>query len=291
MQYIECLFINDNIERTGPSPLADVCQFEPLGVMDHVAKRVEQGIHHFLLFGVPRVKSIASGVEPASGVARVLRRLKDRHGTSVSLFADVGLSPYREDGHSVVMSEGGVDLGQSYSDAAKLAVAFAKSGADYVAPCLSLPDQIAEIRLALEDAGQSTKIMGYSAKFSSALYGPYRSAISSSLGDHLKSYQTDAQDPQYALEQVKRDEEQGASIVMVKPGSFYLDVLVQAKQVTSLPVAVFHVSGEYMMIKRAAELDGMNEADAFDEIHRAFHRCGADYVIGYAPDHFRRWAR
>ncbi len=101
---------------------------------------MEQGIHHFLLFGVPRVKSIASGVEPASGVARVLRRLKDTHGTSISLFADVGLSPYREDGHSVVMSEGGVDLGLSYSAAAKLAVAFAKSEADYVAPCLSFPD-------------------------------------------------------------------------------------------------------------------------------------------------------
>jgi len=291
MKYIECLFIREDLRHPEPSPLIGVEYLDPRSAIDRVARRLSQGINHFLLFSVPRGKSIEAGTDPESGTARVLRGLKQAHGDGVTLFADVGLSPYRDDGHSVVLDAKGIDLEQSYADAARLAVAFGQAGTDYVAPCLSLPDQVAKLRTALDAAGLHTGIMSYSAKFSSALYGPYRIAIGSRLGDARKSYQTDFLDPDRALEQARRDEAQGASILMVKPGSLYLDILLRVTQATRLPVAVFQVSGEHMMIKRAAESGVLSEADIFDEIHGAFSRCGASYVIGYAAEHFLRWAR
>lgn len=289
MQYIECLFIKEELGGIESSPLMDVSYFGHDQAMEYVAAQMDIGVRHFFLFGIPVIKTLESGANPQSDLTRLIRNLKSRYGETITLVSDVGLSPYQENGHSVVFSGQEIDLHQSYEAAGKLAVNFTRAGADYVAPCLSLPDQVRQIRQALNSENLDAKIMPYSAKFSSALYGPYRKAVNSALGKTRKSYQTDFRNVPDAFKQAADDVEHGASVVIVKPGSYYLDVLLQINEANNVPVAVFQVSGEYMMIKRAAEFDGMNEDDLFDEIHSAFSRCGATYVIGYAASHFQRW--
>lgn len=160
-----------------------------------------------------------------------------------------------------------------------------------MAPCLSLPEQVGVLRHALDAGGcAATRIHAYSAKFSSALYGPYRQAIQSPLqGQDKKPYQTDYANPDEALAQICADEAQGAAIVMVEPAMLYLDIVERARNSTRLPLSVYHVSGEYSMLVAAARAGAVDEAAAFDEMHTGFARCRVDYVIGYAPDHFLRW--
>ena len=286
MNYIECIFISEMKETQKPSPMTDVFYFNPDSVIAHIATQMQKGITHFLLFGVPKVKSVERGCQETAIVPQTIRTIKQRFGNNITLYADVGLSPYREDGHSTVITNGEIDENESYIQASKLAVAFAKAGADYVAPCLSLPDQVAHIKNAV--AKYPTKVMAYSSKYSSSLYGPYRDTIESPLGKVKKTYQTDQSDAEEGLQQLQLDEAQGASIVMVKPATFYLDIVAKAKSYTSLPLAVYHVSGEYMMLKVAATHDIIEESEAFDEIHTAFARNTVDFIIGYAPDHFLR---
>jgi porphobilinogen synthase len=242
------------------------------------------------VFGSTDNKSIEFACENGL-IKNFIKSAKEKFKNDIFIHADVGLSPYSKDGHSTVMENGEINYEKSYALASKLALAFAEAGADYVAPCLSLHEQVKVLRNALDTAGyKKTKIHAYSSKFSSALYGPYRKTIQSPLkAQDKKSYQTDYANPEEALNQITSDESQGADIVMVKPAMIYLDIVYRARSLTKLPLSVYHVSGEYSMIKEACRTGMLDENETFDEVHAGFNRCSVDYVIGYAPDHFLRW--
>lgn len=300
MDYIECLFVDAGVTGSVPGPMPGVPRLDPEAAVAHLSRRRDAGISRFLVFGVPAEKGLASACSPDAVVPRFLAGARDSLGDAVEIIADVGLSPYTADGHSVVMAapgggvvmlpaaSGGIDTEASYRAAGDLAVAFAAAGADAVAPCLSLHRQVAEVGAALAGAGLSAPIVAYSAKFSSAFYGPYRATVRSGLGSGRKSYQTDFTDAATAIAQVYDDIDQGAAMVIVKPSMLYLDVLARVCATVEVPVCAYQVSGEYLSLHLAAERGGMNLDDLFDEYHAAVERCGTDFVIGYAGDQFLR---
>lgn len=292
MKYISCIFLKEGVTEKEKSPMEGVDYHTLSSGLDYVEEFIQKGVTDFLVFGSTQNKSVDYACTQGL-IKEFIKSAKDKYGDKITIFADVGLSPYSKDGHSTVMVDGKIDFEQSYELASKLSIAFAEAGADYIAPCLSLHDQVKVLRAALDQKGfQKTKIMAYSAKFSSALYGPYRATIQSPLkGKDKKSYQTDYSNDAEALNQIKIDEEQKADIVMVKPAMLYLDIVFRARQMTKLPLSVYHVSGEYSMIKEACKTGLLDENETFDEVHSAFKRCGVDFVIGYAPEHFLRWTK
>lgn len=291
MKYIACIFLKEGINERQDSPMVDVYYHTLESGLEFIKTYLDQGITDFLVFGSTDNKSVEFAC--ADGLIKnFIKTAKEQFGTSIVIHADVGLSPYSADGHSLIIKDENVDYEKSYELAGKLAVAFASVGADYVAPCLSLHNQVKEIKTSLDSVGlDKVKIHAYSAKFSSSLYGPYRETIQSPLkGEDKKPYQTDYSNAEEGLNQIGVDIEQGASIVMVKPSVHYLDIVYRARQNTKMPLSVYHVSAEYSMVKVAGKAGIVDEDEAFDEIHSAFKRCGVDYVIGYAPDHFLRWS-
>ena len=288
INYITCIFVKEGISAPQSSPMPDVQYHTIESGLQYIASLQKIGLSKFLIFGILQHKSIEAGCNGI--VPFFVREARRRFGSSITIIADVGLSPHREDGHSTILVNCEIDEKASYDAACELAVAFARAGVDAVAPCLSLKYQVEKIRTALdENKFQLTQIMAYSAKFSSSLYGPYRAVITSPLGATKKNYQTDYSDKYEALRQIALDEFQKADVVMVKPATMYLDIVFQARQLTQLPLAVYHVSGEYAMIKCAAKAGMIDEQEAFDEVHTAFERCGVNLIIGYAPEHFVRW--
>ena len=290
MKYIACVFLKEGIEDKTPSPMVGVDYHTLNSGLNYVETYLKEGIKDFLVFGSTDNKSIDFAYTQGL-IKDFIKTAKDKFKSNIVIHADVRLSPYSTDGHSTVIENGKINYEKSYELASKLALAFAEAGADYVAPCLSLHEQVKVLRSALDNAGHTdTKIHAYSSKFSSALYGPYRQTIQSPLrAQDKKAYQTDYSNPEEALHQIELDEAQGAAIVMVKPAMIYLDIVYRARSLTKLPLSVYHVSGEYSMIKEACKTGMLNENETFDEIHSGFKRCGVDYVIGYAPDHFLRW--
>ncbi len=290
MKYIACIFLKEGIVEKSQSPMDGVDYHTLHSGLDFIESYLKKGISDYLVFGSTDNKSVDFASEEGL-IKNFIIAAKEKFKSEAVIHADVGLSPYSKDGHSTVMENGSINFEKSYALASKLAVAFARAGADYVAPCLSLHEQVQIIRKALDDAGcKNTKIHAYSSKFSSALYGPYRETIQSPLkAQDKKSYQTDYSNPEEALNQIVSDEKHGAAIVMVKPAMIYLDIVYRARQLTQLPLSVYHVSGEYSMIKEACKTGMLDENETFDEVHAAFNRCNVDYVIGYAPDHFVRW--
>jgi len=293
LDYVECLFVSDDVEDTRPSAIADNPVRSVQATLPHLERRLNAGLPRVLVVGVCDRPSLDLPLQQGFCVSTLLRQARQRWRDSLTLIADVGLSPYQTCGHSVLLSKADdvlIDEEGSYVAAARLAEAFIAAGADAVAPCLSLPRQTGAIRAHLDAAGlEHGEILPYTIKFSSSLYGPYREAIGSDLGLLRKSYQFDQGDAELALGQLREDLSQGAVGTIVKPALPYLDLLARTASTISQPVAVYHVSGEYMMAIQAAGTGLIHADDYFDEVHAAFRRCGARYVIGYAADHFLRW--
>lgn len=287
MRYVACVFVAGGVRGAQPGPMPGVDRFDVTSAVEHVAHLADDGITDFLIFGVPEVRGPGSATGPNAPIPQFLTEARGRLGDAVNLVADVGLSPYSADGHSVVMAADGTpDEAASYAAAGELAAAFVGAGADAVAPCLSLPDQVAHVQVAV---GPEVPVIPYAAKFSSALYGPYRQTVKSPLGATRKQYQTDHTDTAAGLAQLHADVAAGCDTVIVKPTMLYLDVLAEACASTTADVWAYHVSGEYLSLLLAAEHGGMDVDELFDEYHEAVRRCGAAAVIGYAPGHFLRW--
>ncbi|MEO7038813.1 MAG: porphobilinogen synthase [Candidatus Elarobacter sp.] len=253
------------------------------------------GVRSVLLFGIPDAAEkdafATINYDPNGIVQRAARAIKAAL-PAMLVIADLCNCEYTDHGHCGILdSSGDVDNDRTLVVLAKTALTYAQAGVDVVAPSDMMDGRVAAIRAALDDGGfTKTAIMSYAAKYASAFYGPFREAAEStpSFGDR-RTYQMDPANGREALKEVRLDIDEGADIVMVKPAMAYLDVVRAVRETTDLPLAVYHVSGEYSMLKAAAERGWIDEERAIDETLTAIARAGADIIITYfAKDYLRR---
>ena len=253
------------------------------------------GIGGVMLFGIPEEKDErGSGAYDENGIVpqaiRFLKNYCKERGREIVIIADICLCEYTSHGHCGVLENGQVDNDKSLPLHAMSALAAVRAGADMVAPSSMMDGVVSAIRAMLDDAGYThVPIMGYSAKFASAFYGPFRDAADSApqSGDR-KGYQMDMRNAREAMRELEADEAEGADILMVKPALAYLDIVRRARETTDLPLVVYNVSGEYAMVKAAAMQGMIDEARIVEEILTSFFRAGADIVITY---HALEWAK
>jgi porphobilinogen synthase len=253
------------------------------------------GVRAVLLFGIPESAQkdayATINYDPNGIVQRAAHAIKEAL-PQMLVIADLCNCEYTDHGHCGIIDAGGdVDNDRTLEVLAKTALSYARAGVDIVAPSDMMDGRVAAIRTALDDEGfTKIAIMSYAAKYASAFYGPFREAAEStpSFGDR-RTYQMDPANVREALKEVRLDIEEGADVVMVKPAMAYLDVVRAVREITDLPVAVYHVSGEYAMLKAAAERGWIDEERAVDETLTAMARAGADIIITYfAKDYLRR---
>jgi porphobilinogen synthase len=251
------------------------------------------GIPAVLLFGIPAHKDAeGSGAWDDEGVVQLaIRAIKDAH-PDLLVVADLCLCEYTDHGHcGLLRDDGQVDNDSTLDLLARTAVSQARAGADLIAPSDMMDGRVGAIRSALDDESfTEVPIIAYSAKFASAFYGPFREAAGStpSQGDR-RGYQLDPANADEALREVLLDVSEGADIVMVKPALPYLDVIRRVKDETRMPVAAYHVSGEYALIKAAAAAGHIDERAVALETLTAIRRAGADIVVTYHAKDVARW--
>jgi porphobilinogen synthase len=219
-------------------------------------------------------------------VCRAVAAVKQAHGDEIGVMCDVALDPFTSHGHDGLLRDGYIVNDETLDVLCKQAVVQAKAGCDVIAPSDMMDGRVGAIRAALDaDGFEHVRILAYAAKFASALYGPFRDAVGSApnlAGGDKKTYQMDPANTDEALREVALDIAEGADMVMVKPGMFYLDVLQRVKEVFGMPTYGYQVSGEYAMIKGAGE-GGLVDSDrVMDEALLAFKRAGADGILTYA---------
>jgi len=282
------LFVAEGI--TAPRPIASLpghFQHTLDSLVAEVTALVDLGVCAVTLFGVPATKdAVGTGASDPGGIVQVaLRRLSEELGDAVVLIPDLCLDEYTDHGHCGVLdASGAVDNDETLRRYQAAAVAQAAAGADLVAPSGMMDGQVGAIRAALDEAGHTeVGILAYSAKYASALYGPFREAADVEIvgGGDRRGYQQDPANRRESLLEVALDVEQGADIVMVKPALTYLDVIADVAASVDVPVAAYHVSGEYSMIKAAHErgwIDG--DAVALEQL-TAVKRAGADMILTY----------
>jgi porphobilinogen synthase len=259
---------------------------------NYVARVRDAGVGSLLLFGITGSKDEAGSqaYSPTGVMPRAVTEIKRRF-PDVIVMADVCLCEYTSHGHCGVLRGGYVDNDRTLPLLARAAVEYAKAGADVVAPSAMMDGQVAAIRIALDSEGlDGTVIMGYSAKYASSFYGPFREAAGSSpsFGDR-RSYQMDPPNSREAMRELSSDEKEGADILMVKPALAYLDVLSKARSRFDLPIAAYNVSGEYVMVKAAAAQGWLDERRATLEVLTSIKRAGADIIITYSAEQAANW--
>jgi porphobilinogen synthase len=251
------------------------------------------GIPAVLIFGVPAEKDeLAAGAYDDEGVAQLaVRAIKEAH-PDLLVFTDVCLCSYTTHGHcGVVRADGQIDNDQTLDLLAKTAISHAAAGADAVAPSDMMDGRVGVLRAQLDAEGHSeTPIIAYSAKFASAFYGPFRDAADAApqFGDR-RSHQMDPANADEAVREALLDVEEGADVVMVKPALPYLDVIRRIKEATKVPVAAYNVSGEYAMLKAAAQNGWLDEQAAVLETLTGIRRAGADMILTYHAKDAARW--
>jgi porphobilinogen synthase len=286
------LFVREGIAEPQPiESLPGVVQHTRQSLRAEVDQLARLGVRAVILFGVPtRKDAVGSGAYDPDGIVQLaLQDLRADIGSDVVLIADLCVDEYTDHGHcGVVGTTGEVDNDATVELYVKAALAQARAGADVVAPSGMMDGQVAAIRAALDgEQFADVAIMAYAAKYASALYGPFRDAVDVSIADggDRKGYQQDVRNGREALREIDLDVAEGADIVMVKPALSYLDVIAAAARRVDVPLAAYHVSGEYAMIRAAAER-GWIDGDAVAIEHLiAIKRAGADIVLTY----FARW--
>ena len=247
-----------------------------------------------LLFGVPAEKDpLGQGAYDEDGVVQTAIRNIKEVNPDIVLMSDVCLCGYTDHGHCGVIRGGGVDNDATVELLAKTAVSHARAGVDIVAPSAMMDGQVAGVRAALDREGfEDTAILAYAAKHASAFYGPFRDAADSAprFGDR-RGYQKDPANLRESLREIALDLEEGADIVMVKPALPYLDVIRAARERFDAPLAAYAVSGEYAMIKAAADRGWIDERAVVEESLTAIRRAGADFILTYHAKDFARWRK
>jgi len=297
--FILPLFVSEKIEkRQAIESMPGVFQFSPDGIVEEARRAQDLGLQAILLFGVPREKDEqASGAYAENGVVqKTLRAIKSKCPEVVAI-TDVCLCQYMSHGHCGVARIDGdhfhVLNDETVDLLVKTALSHAQAGADMVAPSDMMDGRIGAIREALDANGfDQTGIMSYAAKFASVFYGPFREAAESPprFGDR-RSYQMDCANAEEALREVALDVEEGADILMIKPALPYIDILWRVHERFAKPTAVYHVSGEYAMVKAAAEKGFLDERAAVLEIMTSLKRAGADIIITYWARELAEWVR
>lgn len=257
-----------------------------------VAKEAESlGVPGILVFGVTHEKDEGGSRAFAPDGAAQIAIAEIKSSTDLVVFSDVCLCGYTSHGHCGVVGEGRVDNDATVEVLTKVALSHANQGADFVSPSDMMDGRVGAIRKALDESGfAGTGIMSYSAKFASSMYGPFRDVAdcAPSFGDRT-SYQIDPTSSRQAIRSVKRDVAEGADIVMVKPALAYLDVIRAVRDAVDVPLSAYNVSGEFAMIKAAAEHGRIDENKATLEVLTSILRAGADFVITYHALDAARW--
>jgi len=291
-------FVVESDDKDLDKPIASMPGQSQLGLnalVKRVGQAVEHGLKAVILFGIPANKD-GHGTEaynPDGIVQQAVRALKERYPELI-VITDVCLCEYTDHGHCGLLSPGDT-AGEVLNDAtlellAREAVSHARAGADMVAPSDMMDGRVAVIRGALDEAGfENVPIFAYSVKYASAFYGPFRDAAESapSHGDR-RTYQMDPANFREAMREAEADMIEGADMLMVKPAVAYLDVIKAVRDAFSLPVGAYHVSGEYSMIKAAAQNGWLDEERVVDETLTAIKRAGADLIITYFTEDFVR---
>ncbi len=295
--FILPLFVNEKISSRRPiSSMPGVEQLAPEEVAAEAGRAAVTGLQAVILFGIPNEKDEqASGAYAEKGVVQQAVRAIKAQCPDLLVMTDVCLCEYMSHGHCGVtriaddhfhvLNDESVEL------LVKTALSHAAAGADIVAPSDMMDGRIGAIREALDDAGyDQTGIMSYAAKFASAFYGPFREAAESppQFGDR-RGYQMDPANAREALREAALDVEEGADIIMVKPALPYLDILWRVRERFGLTTAVYHVSGEYAMVKAAAERGCLDERQAVLEIMTGLKRAGADLIVTYWAKELAEW--
>ena len=282
------LFVRENCENPQPiHSMPGVMQHSQESLREEVRQLKQLGVAGIILFGLPERKdSVGSEAWNPDGVVQVaLKNLRDEHGDDIVAIADLCVDEYTDHGHcGIVTSSGEIDNDATLELYQKTALAQVEAGADMVAPSGMMDGQVAAIRQALDANGhQLIPIMAYSAKYASAEYGPFREAVDVTItgGGNRKTYQQDPANAREAMEEIRLDVAEGADLIMVKPALAYLDIIYRARQEFDLPLAAYHVSGEYAMLKAAAAngwIDGL--ATGIEHL-TAIKRAGADLILTY----------
>lgn len=282
------LFVREGIRD--PKPIASipgVSQHTLESLRAEVRELIDLGVPAVILFGVPEHKDAeGSGASDPDGIVQVaLKDLRNTFADDIVLIADLCLDEYTDHGHCGLLTpEGLVDNDTTLDRYAEIAVAQAAAGVDIIAPSGMMDGQVAAIRDALDERDRvNVSIMAYAAKYASGLYGPFRDAVDVEIvgGGDRKAYQQDFRNAREALEEVRTDVAEGADLLMVKPAMAYLDIVAKVRAEHDLPLAAYHVSGEYSMIKAAAA-NGWIDGDLVALEHlTAIKRAGADVILTY----------
>ena len=302
--FIYPLFVHESAANEPIGAMPGCQRWSLEGLVEEVGRAWDLGIRCVVLF--PKV---ADGLKTEDGaecfnehglIPRAIRLLKQRH-PQMAIMTDVALDPYSCDGHDGIVNQQGVVLNdETVAILCKQAVAQARAGADLIGPSDMMDGRVGAIREALDEEGfEQVGIISYTAKYASAYYGPFREALDSApraLADKpipkdKTSYQMDPANGREAITEAQLDESEGADILMVKPGLAYLDIIQKLRQESELPIAAYNVSGEYAMVKAAAERGWIDERAVVLETLLCFKRAGADLILTYHACDAAAWLR
>jgi len=288
------MFVKESLSSNEPiGTMPGQYQFPLQNVVEEAEEVASLGVPAVILFGIPKNKDeIASQAYAEDGITQLAARaIKARLGDDLVVITDVCLCEYMSHGHCGIVGNGAILNDETLPLLGETAVSHAEAGADMVAPSGMMDGQVGAIREALDTNGHGeTPIMAYSAKMASNFYGPFREAAESapSFGDR-RAYQMDFSNSDEALREVELDIVEGADIVMVKPALAYLDIILRVKEAYGMPTAAYNVSGEYSMVKAAAQNGWINEKELTLEVLTAIKRAGADMILTYSAKDAARW--
>ncbi len=279
------MFVADIPEPHEVQAMPGIMKYPVPKLVQEISALVEKGLKTFILFGTPDKKdAVASAAYDPNGVVpRAIKAVKKAVGDAAFICTDVCVCSYTDTGHCGVIHDNRLDNDRSIDILAKMALAHAEAGADMVAPSDMMDGRVRRIRETLDEKGLShVPVMSYAIKYASSFYGPFRHAADSApkFGDR-RGYQMDFRNRYDAMREAALDEQEGADIIMVKPGISYLDILRDLRERTSLPLAAYQVSGEYSMIRYAAIADAIDEKAIVRETWHAFRRAGASIIMTY----------
>ena len=292
--FIYPLFIDENIKNKKEiNSMPGIYRFPLEKLTDEIKELEELGIKAVLLFGIPSCKDekASSAYDKNGIIQKAIKKIKNE--SNLLVMADLCMCEYTSHGHCGIISGGKILNDNTLEIYQKIALSYAESGVDVIAPSGMMDGQVKAIREILDKNGyEYLPIMAYSAKYSSSLYSPFREAADSApkFGDR-KTYQMNYSNAREAMREIELDILEGADIIMVKPAMFYLDIIRMARDNFKLPIAAYNVSGEYSMVKSASMSGYLDEISVVREILTSIKRAGADIIITYHAKDYAKWRK